>query len=675
MDGTDLDRLSLSTLPGVGPAREERLARLGLTSVRDLLLLVPRGLVRQGGRATVAQAARRSGEECSLRGSLSAPRIFRQGRRSTVSADLADGTGTLRVLFFNQPWILERLRALAAEGSEVELYGRIGAGKGGPALLAPKLVPVERPLPPPGTILPVYPATEGVSQAFLRELARRATDAHADRVDDPLPAGALESAGLPTLARAVRELHRPPSEEAFLAARRRLALERLVGAQARLLEAREARRAGRARAVRLDQAEYERLVASLPFKPTRGQRDVMAEVRADLALPRPMRRLLHGDVGAGKTLVALLAIAAAVRAGGQAALLAPTEILAEQHFRALAPWLAEAGIEAVLLTGSRAAGERRASERALGSGSALLAIGTHALLSERSRFRRLDLVVIDEQQRFGVEAKRSLVAKGEDVHLLLLSATPIPRTLALTLYGDLDLSRLEEKPHGRGRLETRFVPTARKAAMLRFLDERMATGERVFWVCPRIEEKDDEIRASEAAHEELSRSRLSTHGLELVHGRVPADERALRIERFRRGEARLLVGTSIVEVGLDVPEATVMVIEGAERFGLAQLHQLRGRVGRGPRPSWCFLFAAATARERLAILVETTDGFRIAEEDLRRRGMGELAGLRQAGRDVEGLLDPEADLELVLLARRLLRDGRTRRHYLESDRSAQPALV
>jgi ATP-dependent DNA helicase RecG len=671
--GLDLAALGLTSLPGVGPARAERLERLGLASVRDLLVLVPRGLVRQGGRVTAADAAASVGERVSVVGTLSAPSLFRRGRRrSVLSANLVDETGKLKVLFFNQPWLLEKLRGLSESGAEVELYGQVVESKSGPALSSPRIADDERPLPAPGTILPLYDLTDGIGQEFLRRLACAAAVEHADALDEPL--SPEERDGLPALDEAVRELHVPSGEEAFRAACRRLALERHLVVQARLLDRRARAARGRARAVTLDAGALAGLHAALPLRPTAGQDAVMTEVLADLARTRPMRRLLQGDVGSGKTLVALHALAVASRAGGQAALLVPTEILAAQHHRSLAPWLAEAGLAPVLVTGSRAAAERRRAAAELADGSARVAIGTHALLQEGVAFRRLDLVVIDEQQRFGVDQKRTLLDKGEDVHALFMTATPIPRTLALSLYGDLDVSILAEKPGGRGELSTHVVPPEKRARMLGFLDERMQAGERVFWVCPRIEGEEEDA-AAEVVQRELAGGRLRPHGVELVHGRLAADERATRLERFRSGAARLLVGTTIVEVGVDVPEATVMVIEGAHRFGLAQLHQLRGRVGRGPRPSWCFLLGPETGCDRLRFLETTDDGFRIAEEDLRVRGMGELAGSRQSGRDVEGLEDPGVDLDLVLRARALVRERPDLARRYGAGGGAAPALV
>ncbi|HEX6885574.1 MAG TPA: DEAD/DEAH box helicase [Planctomycetota bacterium] len=672
---------SPASLPGVGPARAAALARLGVTSLRALLHLVPHRLEESAGRTLAREAVAREGLEVALVGTLRGLRLFRAGRRRTVlSLDLVDASGLLRVLFFNQPWLFERLRALATAGTPVELVGRVGRTQQGPALLAPRLVVPPAPERAAG-LVPVYPATAGLRPELLRRLIAGALEAHGAELGEPLPAPVLAALALVPLPEAVRNLHRPATRAAFREARRRLAFERLLALQARLAAAREAAATRRARAVVLAPEERAELCARVPFALTAGQERVLAEILADLARAQPMRRLLQGDVGAGKTIVALLACAAVARAGGQAALLAPTEVLAEQHHLGLAEACARLGLTSVLVTGTQRAAARRAALAALAEGRAPLAIGTHALLGEAVRFARLDLVVIDEQQRFGVAQKQALLEKGAETHALLLTATPIPRTLALCYYGDLETSRLAERPQGRGPLVTRVIGPAGRAEVEAFVLERARAGERVFWVCPRIvdeplDEASDEPldeaaarraerAAAERVHAALAAGPLAGPGLGLLHGKLPPARRAAAIERFRRGADAILVATSMVEVGVDVPEASVMVIEGAPHFGLAQLHQLRGRVGRSHRPAWCFLLAERLPDARLELLADCNDGFVIAEEDLRRRGMGDLAGLRQAGENLEGLGDEELDLALVEAARALVRaDADLRAHYL-----------
>ncbi len=662
--------MELTALPGVGPARAARLAKLGLRTVRDLLFLQPRRLERQGERATAAEARAAIGSEVSVRGAVTSIRFHRSGRRrSLLRVRVEDSTGAIDALFFNQPWLRERMNDARTAGRDVELYGRVVETRSGPALASPRRGTDENALPEPGTLIPHYPLTEGIGQPFLRELVRAAVEALADDVEEPLPAEHLHRLGLPALPAAVRGLHLPEDAKSFQRARRRVALESILALQARLARRWEDRARGGARAIACAPAERAAILARFPFEPTAGQRGVAGEIFDDLGRTWPMRRLLQGDVGAGKTLVGVAACLAVAARGGQSALMAPTELLAEQHYYGLLPVLERTGLAATLLTGSLPAARRRAALDALASGAAQLAVGTHALFSGDVRFRRLDLAVVDEQQRFGVAQRRELLEKGRDVHVLLMTATPIPRTLALTLYGDLEVSLLREKPPGRGELKTRVVAPAERARVVRFLRDRLAAGERAFWVAPRIEaEDDDDPRAAEAAFEKLARGQLREHGVELVHGRVPSDERAARLDRFRSGTSRLLVGTTIVEVGVDVPEATVMVVDGAERFGLAQLHQLRGRVGRGAAKSTCVLIAARGGLERCRVLEESDDGFAIAEEDLRRRGMGDLAGLRQAGESGEGLGDPADDLDLLLYARETARaDARLRDVYLAAD--------
>jgi ATP-dependent DNA helicase RecG len=679
---------ALTTLVGVGPARAAALARLGLVRVRDLLLYAPRRLVLSGRRVSAREAAalapsgedeRELGEEAesasevevALVGTLRGLRLFRAGRgRSVLALELCDASGALRALFFNQPWQFERLRALAAAGRTVELVGRLGRAKAGPALLAPRVIE-EPPATRAERLVPVYPNAPGLGRELFAGLVEQALARAEELLVEPLDAETLAALDLPLLAAAARAAHRPATRAEHARALRRLAFERLLALQARLARTSAASATARARAVVLDAATRVALLASLPFRLTAGQTRVLDEVVSDLARPRPMRRLLQGEVGAGKTAVALLACAAVARAGGQAALLAPTELLAEQHELGLAERLAGLGLRAVRLTGSLKARARAAALAELESGRAQLAIGTHALLAPEVRFARLDLCVIDEQQRFGVAQKQALLEKGARAHALLLSATPIPRTLALCYYGDLDASRLAERPPGRGALETRVVSEAQRGAVEAHVLARARAGERAFWVCPRILEPDDEPDASgaddlsgresraetvsaERTHARLVAGPLAGVGLALLHGRLAPERRAAALARFRAGTDAVLVATSMIEVGVDVPEATVMVIEAAERFGLAQLHQLRGRIGRSQRAATCFLFGSAQAAERLRFLERCNDGFELSEEDLRRRGMGDLAGLRQAGLNLEGL-GGVLDLELVQHARALVR--------------------
>ncbi len=663
-----LHALALTELSGVGPARAAKLAQLGVGSVHELLCVLPRRLERASAPCTLAQAraqaslcAREGSEDlpdeedadelepvasCRVQGTVVRQRFSRFGARSLLRVAIADGAESLELLFFNQPWLRERFRP----GDVVEAEGRPAWAKG-PALVVRRLGGASAPLPAPGTLTPVYPGTEGLSQDMLRALCRRALEQFGARVREPLPADLLAEHGLLALPEAVRELHEPRDEARHERARERLALEPLLALRASL----EARRRERARTsalvVRVDERVESEIRGLFPFTFTAGQGAIARTLREDLERGHPMRRLLQGDVGSGKTALGAYACLLAARAGAQAAFLAPTELLAEQHLRGLAPLCARAGLRTALLSGSLSTRERRATQAALERGEIDVVFGTHALFSDAVRFARLGLAVIDEQHRFGVAQRERLFDKGRDVHGLLMTATPIPRSLALTVYGDLDVSTLREKPPGRSPVRTRRVLSPRE--LVDELEPRLERGERVYWVVPRIESgEEDEVGATER-HARIAQGRWARHGVELVHGKLDAAEREERLARFRRGTSGVLVATTVIEVGVDVPEATAIVIESAERLGLAQLHQLRGRVGRGPAQSACYLMGKRSAAARLELLERTDDGFEIAEADLAQRGMGDLLGLRQAGENREGIVSDEVDLGLFELARKL----------------------
>ena len=643
----------LTDLPGVGPARARALEQLGVRSLRDLLFLVPLGVRIWGEPRPLGQLV--AGPFVRAAGRVVGLRLQRRGRRrSHVRALLEDEAGDrVQAVWFNQPWVAEKL----VRGAWAELAGPAREGKEGLQLQGPRIGTEEEPLPEPGTLQPLYPSVEGIHAdrigAWCRELAER----HASAVVEPLGDPLLARLDLPALPRALAELHAPSSPAAFEAARRRLALEPLLTVQARL-RARGRAGAGRARAARIDRALHEELCGRFPFRFTGGQRAIAGELRRDLCRRVPMRRLLQGDVGSGKTVLALYAAMAIVESDGQVAIMAPTELLAQQHFYGARELLGSVGIEAALITAATPAAERRFQLERLARGELNIVFGTHALFSRDVRFARLDLAIIDEQHRFGVAQREKLLAKGGGAHLLLMTATPIPRTLAQTLYGDLEVSTLRESPPGRGSVRTRYVERGAIKKMSRFLAERLAQGEQVYWVCPRIGEREAAAGAPAAAERRYAQaleSSLAPFGVELVHGRLPSEERSARLDRFRRGEVGLLIATTVIEVGVDVPDATVIVIENAERLGLAQLHQLRGRVGRGSRNAYCFLIGAHSARKRFELLERTRDGFEIAERDLALRGMGDLAGIRQAGANLEGLGDPARDLDLVAAAREAVR--------------------
>ncbi|MBK7874498.1 MAG: DEAD/DEAH box helicase [Planctomycetes bacterium] len=510
--------LPLTSLPGIGPARAEALRSLGVRRVRDLVFLLPRRLQTAGAELPIADASARRGEEVTIRATVDRIALQRFGRRSTLRLTLRDGSGSIAALFFNQPWMRKSFEV----GKEVVLRGKVGVARG-PALLSPKLGTDEKPLSAAGTIELVYPSADGVSSEAVGRLARSIAARCASTIEEPLPAELLAARDLPALAEAVATIHAPPSAHAFERARRRLALEPLLRMGARLEERRRSRAESGALRVELDLAARAELLARFPFAFTKGQLAVVDELCADLARGAPMRRLLQGDVGSGKTVLGVFACLAVARAGGQSAFLAPTELLAEQHFAGLKELLRACGVHAVFLTGSLAAAERRAVLAQLESGMADVVFGTHALFSADVRYKALALCVIDEQQRFGVAQRTRLVEKGERAHVLLMTATPIPRTLALTLYGDLDTSILRERPAGRGRVRTKWVRGADRRKVPAYLEERLAAGEQVYWVAPRIgasavDDEDPEAgeRASaERAFAKLSETPVAAHKIEL----------------------------------------------------------------------------------------------------------------------------------------------------------------
>jgi ATP-dependent DNA helicase RecG len=627
----------------VGPARAELLERLGVGTVGDLLRLLPRRW--EDRRRLVTIAALADGESGTFVARVASSRalVAPRTRRRVFRAVLEDDTGSVAALWFH--FRAAHLQALAAPGSLLLVHGTVAVRAGQRELLHPEL----EPLGPDGgrrgpAIRPVYPGTEGIPQATLRALVRRAVDAALPGIVDPLGAAARRRLGLPGLAESLAALH-APADDADPAAlcggatpwHRRLLFDELLALQVRLALRRESYARDGSRPAG---APREDLLAAfcrqVPFALTAAQRRACREILADLAAPRPMQRLLQGDVGSGKTVVAALAVLAATAAGGQAALLVPTELLAEQHHRTLGALAGALGVETALLTRGVDRGRRARALAGLADGSVRFVVGTHALLEDQVRFARLTLAVVDEQHRFGVRQRLRLRAKGAAPDLLVVSATPIPRTLALALYGDLDVSVVDELPPGRLPVRTRVVDDeAGRRAAWDVVRGELARGRRVYVVCPLAEQGDAEDTVAAARAAERLRAFLPGTGVGLAHGGLPPEQRSAALERFRTGATPVLVATTVVEVGLDVPEATVMLVQRAERFGLSQLHQLRGRVGRGADPAHCLLFAGprlpAGARERLAVLERTTDGFAVAQADLELRGPGSLAGTRQAG--------------------------------------------
>jgi ATP-dependent DNA helicase RecG len=624
----------LGAVRGVGPARAAALAAAGFARVEDLLFHLP---ARYEDRRTLSAVAAAEPGDRTLVGRLRDLRRVPVRRRglALVRGTLEDASGALPVVWFNRPY----LAGLTSDGDYL-LHGRVREGPRGRELVNPSCEPAAGALHA-GRVVPVYPAIGPLGPALLRRvLAAVLADLDpAEAIADPLPEALRRRHGLPPLGRALAEVHRPgdAADPAALERRRSPAQLRLIWGELfelqlelALLREREVR-ATRSFRYRVDDRVREVARELLPFKLTGAQKRVLKEIVDDLRQPHPMLRLLQGDVGSGKTIVAALALVVALESGLQGAFMAPTELLAEQHYGNLARLLG-GRYRLGLLSGSAADLDRR--RRELAAGDLQLAVGTHALIQEGVEFRRLGLAVIDEQHRFGVVQRQLLQGKGERPDVLVMTATPIPRSLALTVYGDLELSVLDELPPGRRPVETAVVPRGRRAEVYRRLRAELDGGGRAYVVFPLIAESDQVAAASLEREGEELRRHLAPHPVAVLHGRVPAAEREWVMRRFADGGVRALAATTVIEVGVDVPAATAMVIESAERFGLAQLHQLRGRVGRGERPSRCVAIHGALSPEgerRLAVFASTTDGFAIAEADLEIRGPGDLLGTRQAG--------------------------------------------
>ena len=646
-----------------GPQRA--MQRLGLVRDVDLALHLP--LRYEDETRVTPIAALREGDAAQVEGVVTECRVEQRTRRQLV-VRLADASGELLLRFLN--FYPSQHRQLGV-GQRLRVRGELRGGFLGREMVHPTFKPVQDDTPLPSALTPVYPASAQLPQAYLRKAVAAAL-AHAP-LDELLPAGCLPP-GLPPLREALQFLHHPPPGAGLAAledrshpAWQRLKFDELLAQQLSQAQARDARAALRAPALASD-ALAGRLRAALPFALTAAQQRVVAEIGADLARPRPMHRLLQGDVGSGKTVVAALAAAVAIGAGWQCALMAPTEILAEQHFRKLVEWLAPLGLTVAWLSGSRKGRARQAMVDQVASGEAALVVGTHAVIQHDVVFAKLGLAVVDEQHRFGVAQRLALRKKLDEgalePHLLMMSATPIPRTLAMSYFADLDVSTLDELPPGRTPVLTKvFADTRRDAVIARIRDE-VAQGRQVYWVCPLVEESEHvDLQNATATHAQLGQA-LPGATVALLHGRMAAAEKAAVMAGFKDGRTQLLVATTVIEVGVDVPNASLMVIEHAERFGLAQLHQLRGRVGRGALASVCVLLytppLSATGKERLRAMAETTDGFEIARRDLEIRGPGEFMGARQSGDALLRFADLEHDGALLQQARalapRLLRE-------------------
>lgn len=645
----------ISVLKGVSAKHEAQFEKLGVSTVRDLLYLFPH---RHNDYAALRKIAELTpGEDETVRGRVWSAHEARLGGRPGSEATIGDDSGMMRLVWFNNPWVARQLRTNA----EIVVSGKIGLYHGRPVLENPEWELWEQgeELTHTGRLVPVYPLTKGLPGRTVRRIVRPALDTYPEMLADALPPALRKRLELPEIASAVRQAHYPDDQASLEDARRRLALDELLPLQLSVLLRRgQWRQPGAALPLALPTPVLEGFLASLPFALTDAQEKSLASLLADLGQDVPMSRLLQGDVGSGKTVVAAAGLLAAVANGYQAVMMAPTEILAEQHFRTICaifdadaearplaeqqPAYLDRPLRIALLTGSLPAKEKTALHEQLAAGEIDITVGTHALIQGAVSMRRLGFAVVDEQHRFGVMQRAALREKGSDEagtsrspHMLVMTATPIPRSLYLTLYGDLDVSVIDELPPGRKPIKTRWWPPDRRGDAYAFLREQIDGGRQAFVICPLVEESD--LLQAKAAVQEYERLRTEVFpdlGLDLVHGRLPAREKEAAMARFRAGQAQVLVSTAVVEVGIDVPNATVMLIEGADRFGLAQLHQFRGRVGRGVDQSYCLLLSESPspeAQQRLRLLQESNDGFKLAEADLQMRGPGEFFGVRQAG--------------------------------------------
>lgn len=629
----------ITVVSGVGHKTAEMLANLGVNDLEDLLYFFPRRYDDYSNMKPINRLE--YGEQLTLIATVksSGVRPFR-GRSQITEAIVTDGTGSLRLTWFNNAYIVKEL----APGTQVVISGKVDMYLGRLMMNNPQVEALDEEHLHTSRIVPVYPLTEGLRQKRLREILYHAVTYLAPRVPDYIPAEIRSSAGLVDLSTALAQIHFPDSMEQLRAAQARLAFDEIFLLQLGVVRQKSSWQALSAQPFTVSDEWLAARLETLPFELTNAQKRALNELRADLQSGHPMNRLIQGDVGSGKTIIAALAAAIVVANGAQAAIMAPTSILAEQHFRTFTRLLTQEDGESAfrtdeirLLVGDTSETEKQEIRAGLENGSVKIIIGTHALIEDTVVFQRLQLAVIDEQHRFGVEQRQALRTKGENPHLLVMTATPIPRSLALTLFGDLDLTVMDEMPVGRLPVETHVMRPRERERAYQMIRAQINQGRQAFVVYPLVEQSDSEENAGKSAVEEHARLQKEVFprmALGLLHGRMKPEEKDQVMSRFRAGEYQLLVSTTVIEVGVDVPNASLMLIESANRFGLAQLHQLRGRVGRGSEQSYCLLIPEnedAAENERLAVMAETNDGFVLAERDLEQRGPGDFLGTRQAG--------------------------------------------
>ena len=656
----------LTDFPGVGEARAKKLEKLGLTTAGDLLAWYPRDYEDRRKVYAIAQAPL-EGRVCIAAMAAEHPRLSRVRKGlELVQVKVVDDTGALHLTFFKQSYLERAIQA----GKEYIFFGGVEAQGRRRTMVNPIFERADK-QSFTGRIMPVYRLTAGISNHMLASLVRQALPC-AEEIPETLPQHIRQAHRLAAMEFSVKNIHFPENEEALALARRRLAFEELFYLAVGLSFLKDRRDRGGA-GLSIPPRPPEEFLALLPFAPTQAQRRVMEETAADMASGRPMNRLVQGDVGSGKTAVAAYAGWLCVKGGCQAALMAPTEVLAEQHFRSLSALLAPAGVRVGLLTGSMTAAEKKKARTALAEGEIDFVVGTHALISEGVAFRRLALIVADEQHRFGVAQRAALAAKGGEgsaPHVLVMSATPIPRTLALIIYGDLDVSVIDQLPPGRVPIATYVVREDKRQRMYGFVRRQAAEGRQAYIICPAVEDNPDaalpgeespalNLKAVKTYAEKLRQEVFPDLRVGILHGKMKPKEKEAAMAAFSSGQTQVLVATTVVEVGVDVPNASLIIIENADRFGLSQLHQLRGRVGRGQHPSHCVLITATRsleAMERLRTLASTTDGFKIAEEDLKARGPGDFFGNRQHGLPQMKLADLAGDMRLLSEAQEAARE-------------------
>lgn len=644
----------VQSMKGIGPAREKQLAKLNILTVEDMLEHFP---FRYEDRSVFQRIS--SLVEPEQRAAFTAQVVqvqnLRQGGKTLTKATVRDSSGTAELIWFNQPYKKQQLPL----GMKLSIYGKVQIRAGIKQIVTPEVEPEDATSDSihTGSIVPVYPTTDGLAQKTLRGLIYQAIE-RCGCLPETLPETIVGHWGLMSRDQAIRSVHRPEDENAVKAALRRLAFEKYYILQCGLLLSRAGYRRQHAGIQHAsDGQRVKQLENSLPFRLTSDQTAALKEIKQDMESQWPMQRLLQGDVGSGKTVVAAIALAKTIENGYQGALMAPTEILASQHYQSLTEWMDPLGIKVQILTGKMSAAVKRTVTENIKNGQIQLVVGTHALIQENIEFQRLGLVVTDEQHRFGVKQRAMLAEKGEAPDVLVMTATPIPRTMALVFYADLDISTIRELPPGRQAIKTYLVnPELRERVYKNLVRREAASQHQTYVVCPMIEETEDlDLRSVLKTMDEVRNTWLNGIPCAMIHGKMAAAEREAVMEAFYEGKVLVLFSTTVIEVGVNVPQATVMIVENADRFGLSQLHQLRGRIGRGESQSYCVLISeshSSDTLERLKTLVRTQDGFVIAEEDLALRGPGDFFGTRQHGLPESDLAGLSKDLDILLAARK-----------------------